>query len=289
MRNRMIIAAIACLGAAPVSAQPAPDQERRPADIPADPAKCAPGGHAAPIIAYGGSPYELAGPCSPKIVRDAAEAVGMGRARPIGIKSIITFRFTAEGTLADAAGKLDKISSLKAHISYVIPAMRLQLEGARVGGKAFKEVQVFSESKAWNEQTPGVGASAAPAGAAALRAPLVKLTPVGALLSIVEAEGTVKIETVAGKVTLTGASPYDNIPVTVTLGEKNLPERVVVTSGGRRYEATFSDYKEEAPPYMVVFPAHMTWTLDGKPLADLKVTEFRSNPYVIFPVPAVAR
>jgi len=31
------------------------------------------------------------------------------------------------------------------------------------------------------------------------------------------------------------------------------------------------------------------WTLDGKPLADLKVTAFKSNPYVVFPVPDVVR
>src|SRR6185295_12964442 len=27
------------------------------------------------------------------------------------------------------------------------------------------------------------------------------------------------------------------------------------------------------------------WTLDGRPLADLKVTFFRSNPYIVFPIP----
>jgi len=29
----------------------------------------------------------------------------------------------------------------------------------------------------------------------------------------------------------------------------------------------------------------MTWTEDGKPLADLHTTYFRSNPYIVFPVP----
>ena len=40
---------------------------------------------------------------------------------------------------------------------------------------------------------------------------------------------------------------------------------------------------------IVIFPSQISWTLDGRPLADLKVTAFKSNPYVVFPVPAVVR
>lgn len=265
------------------------DDGPRPKDVPPDRSKCPASGHAPPILAYGGSPYELAGPCTPQAVRDAAEAIGMGRNRPIGVKNIITFRYYANGVLADEAGRMDKISKLQAHISYVIPAMRMELEGVHADGSPLKEVRVFAESFAWNETAPGIGATPAPRDAAQQRAPLVKLTPVGALMSIVEAEGNAKVSKVRGKTTLSGASPYDNVPVTVTLDAKNRPETVVVLADQHRYEARFEAYTDETPPYMVVFPSHMIWTLDGKPLADLKVTEFRSNPYAIFPIPAVAR
>src|SRR4030095_14701814 len=36
-------------------------------------------------------------------------------------------------------------------------------------------------------------------------------------------------------------------------------------------------------------PTTINWTLDGKPLADLKVTFFRSNPYIVFPIPDAAK
>jgi hypothetical protein len=39
----------------------------------------------------------------------------------------------------------------------------------------------------------------------------------------------------------------------------------------------------------MIFPTTIKWTLDGKPLADLKVTFFRSNPYIVFPVPDVVK
>ena len=39
----------------------------------------------------------------------------------------------------------------------------------------------------------------------------------------------------------------------------------------------------------MIFPSRLTWTLDGKPLADWRVTAFKSNPYVVFPIPDVVR
>ena len=45
---------------------------------------------------------------------------------------------------------------------------------------------------------------------------------------------------------------------------------------GHTYGATFADYRGDLEPNVwMVFPTTITWTLDGKPLADLKVTFFR--------------
>jgi hypothetical protein len=72
----------------------------------------------------GQASYEIASPCIPKEVRDAAEAIGMGRTKPLGVKNVITIMFSAEGTLADQGG-MDKLSKADFHINYVVPAMRM--------------------------------------------------------------------------------------------------------------------------------------------------------------------
>src|SRR5207247_2730547 len=93
------------------------------------------------------------------------------------------------------------------NISYVVPEMRSFLNGTRADGKPLAEIRVFADTWAWNETKEGVGATPAMA-TLAERAPLIKLTPFGALWSIIEAEGHAKVSTVAGKMTLTGTSPY---------------------------------------------------------------------------------
>src|SRR5205814_6041190 len=182
---------------------------------------CPPGGYAPPLYGTfgqngggGQTAYEIASPCIPQEVRAAAEAVGMGRTKPLGVKNVITIMFSAEGTLAGQGGA-DKLSKADFHINYVVPAMRMFLNGTRADGKPLAEIRVFADTWAWNEAKEGVGASAAMA-TLAERAPLVKLTPFGALWSISEAEGHAKVGTVAGKTTFSETSPYDGMEVTMT-------------------------------------------------------------------------
>src|SRR5438876_4963120 len=104
------------------------------AQQPAGPS-CTPSGYAPPMYGVfgqngggGQTSYEIASPCIPKEVRDAAEAIGMGRNRPLGVKNVITVMFSAEGTLA-AQGSADKLSKAYFHINYVVPATRLPVNG----------------------------------------------------------------------------------------------------------------------------------------------------------------
>src|SRR5438445_9211913 len=256
---------------------------------------CPPGGYAPPMYGVFGQnggggqvSYEIASPCIPKEVRDAAEAIGMGRNKPLGVKNVITIMFSAEGTLADQ-GAADKLSKADFHINYVVPAMRMFLNGTRADGKPLKEIRVFADTYAWNEAKEGMGATPAMA-ALAERAPLIKLTPFGALWSVIDAEGHAKVSTVGGKIVLAGVSPYDGMEVTTTLDNDHRPELVTVKANGHVYGATFADYRDTwEPAYLVIFPSQISWTIDGRPLADLKVMAFKSNPYVVFPVPAVVR
>lgn len=140
MRLQIVVGAIALLIATIAAAQ----QPSVPV--------CPPGGYAQPMYGVfgqngggGQTSYEIASPCIPKEVRDAAEAIGMGRTKPLGVKNVITIMFTAEGTLADSGGT-DKLTKADFQISYVVPAMRMFLNGSRADGKSLSEIRVFAKS-----------------------------------------------------------------------------------------------------------------------------------------------
>lgn len=232
----------------------------------------------------GQTAYEVASPCIGQEVRDAALAIGMGRNKLMGVKSVITIMFSAQGTLADAGG-MAKLTKADFHISYYLPAMRMFLEGTRPNGQPLKDIRVFADTYAWNETKEGMGATPA-MNALNDRAPLLKLTPFGALWSVIEAEGHTTVTKVNGRTVLTGTAPLDAIEVSTTLDAQNRPIQVSAKANGHVYGATFADYRDTwESKYLVIFPSQLTWTLDGKPLADLRVTAFKSNPYVVFPVP----
>jgi len=292
MRLVSSLAAALCVVAG-VSAQ---EGGRGGAGQPAQPPPtCPASGYSQPYYALfgqnggdGATAYEIASPCVGQEVRGAAIAIGMGRNRLLGVKNVITAMFTAEGMLADTGGAIT-VRKADFHISYVIPAMRLFLDGTRANGTPVKEIRVFADTFAWNETQEGMGATAA-MGTLNDRAPLLKLTPFGALWSVIEAEGHTTVTRVNGKTVLTGTSPLDGIEVSMTLDDKHLPVEVTAKTNGHTYGATFADYRDSwEPAYLVIFPSQITWTLDGKPLANFRVTAFKSNPYVVFPVPAVVR
>jgi hypothetical protein len=259
------------------------------AQTPPAPPPCPASGYSPPFYAVfgqnggdGATAYEIASPCIGQAVRDAAIAIGMGRNRVLGVKNVITIMFSAEGTFGG-----DTLTKGEFHLAYYLPAMRMFLEGRRASGMPLKEIRVFADTFAWNETEEGRGATAA-MGALSERAPLLKLTPFGALWSVIEAEAHTKVSTVNGRTVLTGTSPLDGIEVSTTLDAEHRPIAVSARANGHTYGATFADYRDTwESKYLVIFPAQIRWTLDGKPLADLKVTAFKSNPYVVFPVPDV--
>jgi len=252
----------------------------------------------------GATAYEVASPCVGKDVREVAEAVGMVRTKMPAIKSVIGIQFRVDDTLADGAG-MAKLANTEFHMAYNIPAMRAMLKGTKANGQALNEIRVFADQYTWNETQEGRGATAAP-NTLNDRLPLLKLTPFGALWSVIEAEGhTTVTKTPDGKTVLTGTSPYDGIEVAITVEDSRqhvklgpyeptelirLPVAVTAKANGHVWGATFADYRGDLEPNVwMIFPTTMKWTLDGKPYADLKVTFFRSNPYIVFPLPDVVK
>ena len=244
--------------------------------------------------------FEIASPCIGKDVRDVAEAIGMGRGKVMSVENVIGVQFRADGTMADGAG-MARLSNAEFHMAYYLPAMRMFLNGTRANGQPLKEIRVFAQQYAWNEAQEGRGATAA-MNTLNDRLPLIKLTPFGAVWSLIEAEGHVtSSRTPDGKTVLTGTSPHDGIETSVTVEDSRqhpklgpyeptelirLPVAVTVKANGHTWGATFADYRGDLEPNVwMIFPTTLRWTLDGRPLADLRVTFFRSNPYIVFPIP----
>ena len=227
---------------------------------------------------------EVISPCTPDAVRKAADVIGMARSHPnspLGLKNVVSTMFTAEGTYATGVAAPAKIDHLDFHIHYGVPGARLMVTS---GGKT--AIRAMNDEYGWTEATEGGAATPANGQARDLYA-LTKLTPWGAMWSVIEAEGHTTVSTVGGKTVLRGTSPYDNLDVTITLDAQSRPESVKVADGRTTYGATFSDYRSDLEPdYLFRFPKHLVWTKDDKPLADLTVTFYRTNPYVVFPIPA---
>jgi hypothetical protein len=230
-------------------------------------------------------PREIASPCLAPEVLKAADALGMARYIPPTVKSLITAEWVATGTLAPPGSTAPyNVSRVTIGISYVVPGIRVDFEGTGTDGKPVKGVYVAAGTLAWNEERPGLGATTAPGGAVDERLPLIWLTPHGAIWAAIDANpALVKVSQSGGKRVI--LAPFEGMDVRTTLGTDNRPERVEVQTNRGTYEARYSDYYD-ADAYRMFMPRRIEWTLNGRLLARLSLTRFRSNPYVVFPVPA---
>src|SRR5437868_518945 len=132
----------------------------------------------------GNTAYEIASPCIGKDVRDVAESIGMGRNKLLGVKNVIGIIFNADGTML-VDGAMAKLQGAAFQVGYNHPAMRMMLKGTRANGQALNDIRVFAYEFAWNEAQEGRGATAA-MNTLNDRAPLLKLTPYGALWSLID-------------------------------------------------------------------------------------------------------
>ena len=237
---------------------------------------------------------EALSPCVLKGAVAAAEALGMARSfagSPLGVKSIVTEEITFTGEFAADGSLMVPVERVDFHVHHGLPAARLMVQ--RSGAQP--DIRVFHDEIAWNEASEG-GEAISVRNVAQLRERLIltKLTPAGALWSVIEAEGHARATQASGRTVLSGASPYDGIAVSITLDEKNLPASVTVKDGRTEYGAIFTGYGvtpdklkvDWEPDNGVVFPRMITWKKNGKLFGRFTTTRYFSNPYVVFPVPA---
>jgi hypothetical protein len=231
---------------------------------------------------------EYASPCIPSAVLEAAHEIGMARrvpletkTTPLDIKTVITAQYQATGTYTPPGAKAPlTLTKSRMQISYVVPAFRFDYEanGAR-------HIDVWSYKHAWNETTPGMGATPA-MNTLDQRIPLIWLTPQGAIWTAVYAERRTKVSLVDGKTVFTAPFEQLGIVSTTTIGKDHLPEKTVLKYKGKTYEAIFADYLAEEPAYLSKFPSKMVWKLNGKEIGKFNITDFHANAYAIFNVPA---
>jgi hypothetical protein len=302
LRTRTYLAAGLAFAAVSAVIAAAPDDARAGA-APAPVFQCPPSGYHPPMYGVvgrnggdGPQATEALSPCVLKEVVAAADAIGMARSfggSPLGVKNITTEEITFTGRFAKDGTRMVPVERLDLQIHYGLPAARLMID--REGPDA--DIRVFNDERAWNEETEGGEATAANAAALRERLLLTKLTPAGALWSLIEAEAHAKVAQVGGRTVITGASPYDNIPVSVTLDADNFPAAVTVRDGRTTYGATFANFSatpdkskiDWEPDNGVRFAAKVTWTKNGRPFGDFTTTRYFSNAYVVFPVPANLR
>ena len=213
----------------------------------------------------------------------AVNSLGMERGVRRQQTSINTIYFLARGTFDSGDGAKPTERALFS-LSYAIPAIRTDVTRQKA-----RSIEVANGDVAWNETEPGIGATKT-SDAAADRLRQLWLTPHGALRAMVDARAknpqAVAIQTSGAGTTF--SLPFAGGPLEVAVDATHRPQRVKWTLPNAVYEAEFSNYKDWEL-LDVFFPQRIVQRVNGKVTAELTVTEFRSNPYVVFPIPAELR
>lgn len=176
-------------------------------------------------------------------------------------------------------------------LSYHLSAARVDLTRSGPGGREIRVVQAVSGAKAWDETSPGVGAAATAAGAKD-RAREIWLTPHGFIAQAMRlGPDGVTAGTRDGKQTLTLV--LDGETITAVLGADKRPELIETqinhpVLGPTRLTLEYSGYKD-FDNYYVFFPSRIVRKLGGRVASDLTVSDYRSNPYILFTPPAETR
>jgi hypothetical protein len=223
----------------------------------------------------------------------AVDALGMERGVRRDQRSINTVFFVARGRMSlsgdgEAPAELDVTQAVMS-MSYHLPAIRTDLSWLDADGRPVRRIRVANGELAWDEAEPGIGATATRESAAD-RLEQVWLTPHGALRAMVEARAldadAVQVSSAVDRTTL--AMNLQGGAFRVELDGDRRPQRLLWTRAGREIEVQYSGYKDWEL-LDVFFPERIVQRVDGRVVADLTVTDFRSNPYLVFPVPGVAR
>jgi hypothetical protein len=231
-------------------------------------------------------------PPSPQFaaLADIANALGMLRGTQREWRSVNRIYYIASGTLSVPGANKSwtdyKLTRGMIEMNYAMPALRVDLQRTDAKGKADRSIEVARDVIAWNEVTPGVGATRAQ-GAAPGRTWLIYTTPHGVVRAAMEQALKDPASVVTDAKGFRFPSPAGQ--ASVTLDTNKRPARIEIainhpTLGATTVATDLSDYRDWEKLGML-FPARIVQTAGGRKLQDLRVSEYRTNPYVIFPVP----
>lgn len=211
----------------------------------------------------------------------AADALGM--VRGVGptqtASSIIVTSYEGNGTLE---GRPVSYRHEYVYAPYVAARIANTPEGGNTA------IAVVRDGRAWNESAPGVDPVEVTVGAERRMADIY-LSPHGAVRAAVTAvPGSVGVSESAGAATLT--LPVSVGTLRLQLDADNRPARIELrlAKGGRTLSAVYAGYKDYNQ-YGVFAPSSIVREEGGKRVAELTVTAFNENPYVIVPTPEKLR
>jgi hypothetical protein len=220
----------------------------------------------------------------------------------LGVKAIL---FVGNGTLSEPTGPSTwtdyKVAKVTTEISYYpfrqgiarSPGIRWDFERTGADGRVQRQVQAAADDVAWN-QTNVTGEAAPVSGEVARdRLRFIGLTPHGLVWAALDGEGKkardgVQVASQGGQTVL--RLTVAGMPVTARLDADSRPEHVEArftdpVLGATVWEADYSGYQDFERAYFVHFPERIVHKVNGRTVLDLTVTEFHTNPYVVFPLP----
>lgn len=238
-----------------------------------------------------------------RVLRAAADALGMGRWSDIGTQNtrlpgidiVNTQEIVLTGT-TNVDGRTTK-ADVKVALGYNPAAMRVEIAPA---GAAQHTIETVRETWAWNESQVGAGLVAGKGTAtpvmAAVRERLLRLwmLPFGVVKAAYAAGDKTIVSTEGGATVITAplGGPLAGMSVRATLDAKNLVTKVEARAdnpalASLAMQMEYADYADHAEVLTdIKTPGHLVGKRDGGTLFDLTVKTWETNnPYVVFPVP----
>ena len=224
-------------------------------------------------------------PTLKEVLYSAADSIGQLRTAN-EVDRIATMNYTATGTLT-VGGQPCKLKEYRASVNWLHKGMRIDYT---CDGQP-RRVEVVNGNVAWNETTPGAGATAATAGAAAERQLMLWTLPAGVVKAATAAGAKTTVAVEGGKTVL--SFPVVDVPGAIIRAFYNpqnyLLDRVETRLGSVVTDITYAEHGDwNGEDYLsdVQFPKRIVQKRGATTMADLTIEKTNTyNPYVVMPVP----
>ena len=252
------------------------------------------------------SPRAQSAPDRAKVIRAAADALGMVKWSDIGTQTtrlpgidiLNTMELRGSGT-SESAGRTFK-TEYHVALGYNPAAMRVEMTRTADGSAAQHTIQTVRDNSAWDESeigggmVPGKG-TATPANAA-LKERLLQLwtLPYGVVKAALAAGDKTMVSTEGGATVMTFplSGSLAGITVKATLDSNNLITRVETRADNPALaslatQTEYSSYADRAEVLTdIKTPGRIVRKQGGRTILDIEVKTWESNnPYLVFPVP----